>query len=294
VARAAGPGRGAKAAKRHAARRSAPPPLGADCALFLDVDGTLLDLASAPDRVRVDPALTALLPALARRLDGAIALISGRAIADVDRLFPGLRLPTAGQHGLERRRADGSIHRHRHALPGIGRLRRELARFAARHEGLLLEDKGATLALHYRLAPRLASHVHRTVRAHLPATVAAGAGWRLQPGKSVLEIKPDGRDKGTAVREYLREPPFAGRVPVFVGDDRTDEYGFDAAAAAGGWGVKVGRGPTRARHRLADVAAVHRWLAALGATDAAGDGNGGTAQPGPRANRQRRERTAGG
>jgi trehalose 6-phosphate phosphatase len=221
--------------------------------------------------VRVDPAVTALLAALARRLDGAIALISGRAIADVDRLFPGLHLPIAGQHGLERRRADGSIHRHRHALPGIGRLRRELARFAARHQGLLLEDKGATLALHYRLAPGLASHVHRTLRTHLPAAGAPGSGWRLQPGKGVLEIKPDGRDKGTAVREYLRERPFAGRVPVFVGDDRTDEFGFAAAAAAGGLGVKVGRGPTQARHRLRNVTAVRRWLAALATADAAGE-----------------------
>jgi trehalose 6-phosphate phosphatase len=242
--------------------REVPPPLDPRCALFLDVDGTLLDLAAAPDRVRVDAGVAELLARLSRALGGAAALISGRAIADVDRLFPGLRPPIAGQHGLVRRRADGSIRRHRPTSPGIGRLRRELARFAAQHDGLLLEDKGATLALHYRLAPRLASHVHRTMRAAL-AAVAPEGGWRLQPGKRVLEVTPDGRDKGTAVRDYLHEAPFTGRIPVFVGDDRTDEFGFAAAAAAGGWGVKVGPGPTCARYRLRDVAAVRRWLSGL-------------------------------
>ncbi len=112
-------------------------------------------------------------------------------------------------------------------MRGLARLRRELARFAARHEGLLLEDKGATLALHYRLVPGLAAHVHRTLRAMLQ-TMAVSAEWRLQPGKGILEIKPDGRDKGTAMLEYMAEPPFAGRLPVFVGDDLTDEYGFVA------------------------------------------------------------------
>jgi trehalose 6-phosphate phosphatase len=248
------------AAPRPRARR-APPPLGPRCALFLDIDGTLVELAPAPDLVHVDPGLASQLTALSRRLDGAIALITGRSIVDADRLFPGLNLPVAGQHGLERRSADGSIHRHRPSLPGVDQLREGLQRFAARHDGLLLEDKGATLALHYRRAPALASHVHRSVRAQL-ASSPHGRAWRLQPGKRVLEVKPEGRDKGSAIREYLREPPFAGRVPVFVGDDRTDEFGFAAAAAAGGWGVKVGPGATQARHRLADVAAVRRWLEA--------------------------------
>jgi trehalose 6-phosphate phosphatase len=245
--------------QRRTPRRGRPPALGARCALFLDIDGTLLDLASTPDRVRVDPDVTVLLPRLAGRLGGAVALITGRAIADADRLFPGLALPIAGQHGLERRAADGSVHLHDASMRGLARLRRELARFAARHEGLLLEDKGATLALHYRLVPGLAAHVHRTVRAMLQ-TMAVSAEWRLQPGKGILEIKPDGRDKGTAMLEYMAEPPFAGRLPVFAGDDLTDEYGFVAASHLGGWAVKVGRGPTRARYRLPDVASVRAWL----------------------------------
>ncbi|MEO8303900.1 MAG: trehalose-phosphatase [Betaproteobacteria bacterium] len=244
---------------RRAPRRGRPPALTSRCALFLDIDGTLLDFAPTPDRVSVHPDVTAMLPEIGRRLDGALALITGRAIADADRLFPGLCLSIAGQHGLERRAADGSVHRHEASMRGIERLRRELKRFAARHEGLLLEDKGATFALHYRLAPGLAAHVHRTLHALL-ATAAVSAEWRLQPGKGILEIKPDGRDKGTAILEYMGEPPFAGRLPVFIGDDLTDEYGFVAATHLGGWAVKVGRGPTRARYRLPDVASVRPWL----------------------------------
>jgi trehalose 6-phosphate phosphatase len=251
-----------KSAPKRAPRRGRPPALTTRCAVFLDIDGTLLDLASTPDSVHVDDHITELLPELARELRGAVALITGRAIADADRLFPGLTLPVAGQHGLERRAADGSIHLHEASRRGLERLRRELARFASHHPGLMFEDKGATLALHYRRAPELAAHVHRTLRAMLRAT-AVSAEWRLQPGKKILEIKPDGRDKGTAILEYMAERPFAGRLPVFVGDDLTDEYGFVAATHLGGWAVKVGRGPTRARFRLRDVAAVRNWLGAV-------------------------------
>jgi len=253
--------RGRTRTRRRAVRRVAPPPLYAGCALFLDIDGTLLDLAPTPDRVRVDADVATLLPALWLRLGGAVALITGRAMADAERLFPGVALPIAGQHGLERRAADGSIGRHERSAPGFARLRRELERFAARHEGLLLEDKGATLAMHYRQAPGLASHVHRTLRAQLAAATGVAA-WHLQPGKGILEITPDGHDKGTAIREYMMEQPFRGRVPVFVGDDRTDEYGFGAVTHLGGWAIKVGAGGTCARFRLADVAAVRRWLTA--------------------------------
>ena len=143
-------------------------------------------------------------------------------------------------------------------MRGLVRLRRELARFAARHDGLLLEDKGHTRAA-LPARPELAAHVHRTLGTML-STTAVSAEWRLQPGKRILEIKPDGRDKGTAILEYMAEPPFSGRLPVFVGDDLTDEYGFVAATHLGGWAVKVGRGPTRARFRLRDVAAVRSWL----------------------------------
>ncbi len=242
------------------ARLRPPPPLGADRALFLDIDGTLLDLAATPDSVRPDAGVVALLRALSIRLGGALALSTGRAIADADRLFPGLTLPIAGQHGNERRIADGSMRRHSPPARDLARMRREVERFAARHPGLLLEDKGYTLALHYRLAPRLASQVHRVLRAQV---AAIGGAWTLQEGNKLLEIRPSDRDKGTAITDFMTEPPFRGRLPAFVGDDLTDEFGFTAVGELGGWPIKVGPGRTAAGYRLRDVAAVRGWLATV-------------------------------
>jgi trehalose 6-phosphate phosphatase len=245
-------------------RTSRPPPsLDTRCALFLDIDGTLLEIAATPAQVRVDPELLRLLPALERTLGGAIALITGRAIDDVDRLFPGLGLPVAGQHGCERRAADGTRHRHAPAPAGVDRLRGRIRALAARHAGLRLEDKDITFALHYRQAPRLAGYVHRAARAMLDEALAAGAALQLIAGKRVVEFVPDGRDKGTAILEYLGEPPFAGRRAVFIGDDRTDELGFAAVRRRRGWAVKVGGGTTHAQFRLPDVASVRAWLASM-------------------------------
>ncbi len=227
--------------------------------MFLDIDGTLIDLAATPDSVKVDSDVVTLLPELARSLRGALALITGRTLDDADRLFPGLMLPASGQHGLVRRRADGKVHLHPVPME-IRALRSELESFAERHPGLLLEDKGTTLAIHYRAAPRLASHVHRVVRARVATT--GGTAVRLQPGKAMLDIGPRGRTKGTAIQEYMNEPPFFGRIPIFVGDDRSDEHGFAAVCAMGGWCVKVGPGPTIAPYRLRDVSAVRQWLSA--------------------------------
>jgi trehalose 6-phosphate phosphatase len=257
-------------------RRYGPPSLvAAESAVFLDIDGTLLELAATPDGVRVGSAVAQLLPALAEALAGALALITGRTLADADRLFPGLAIPVAGQHGLVRRDADGHVHAHQ-APPELAALRAEIAEFAARHTGLLLEDKGTTLALHYRLVPHLASHVHRMVRAHV--AVAGDASWRLQPGKAMVEIVPSGRDKGTAIQEYMAEPPFGGRMPVFVGDDRSDEQGFTAVEDLGGLAIKVGPGRTLARYRLRDVGAVCRWLGAALAPAAANTRRGAAAR----------------
>ena len=244
-------------------RRLAPPPLTLDCALFLDIDGTLLEIAATPDSVEVDAAIATQLQTLARVLGGAVALVTGRAIRDADKLFAGPRLPIAGQHGCERRSADGSLHEHAPQPVGIEPLRAALGELAARHQGLMLEDKGATLALHYRLAPRLSAHVHRTVRAHVLQAVAAGGAWSLQRGKGLVEVRPEGIDKGTAIVDYMGEPPFRGRTPVFIGDDVTDELGFAAIEQLGGWAVKVGPGRTRASYRLADVSAVRVWLAGI-------------------------------
>jgi len=240
-------------------RRPPPAPLDERCALFLDIDGTLLELSSTPEGVRVDRELANLMMTLDRALGGAVALITGRTLGNVDRLFGAAKLPVAGQHGSERRSADGSVHRHEVAAAELARLREEMARFAARHKGLLFEDKGVSFAIHYRRAPALASLVHRTLRRH--AAHSSSVGWHLQRGKGILELRPEGRDKGTAIVDYLREPPFEGRKPVFVGDDLTDEFGFDAVAALGGQAVKVGPGPTSAAFRLRDVPAVRQWLA---------------------------------
>ncbi len=238
--------------------RPPPPPLRRNCALFLDIDGTLADLAKTPDAVRIDPAIFALVPALRLELDGALAVVTGRGITSADALFPGLVLPMAGQHGCERRDADGTIHMHAPVKATQAKLRKLLAGLAQRHPELLLEDKGATIALHYRATPQLASHVHQTLR----RSIDEADGYELQAGRMLLEVRPEGRDKGTAIEDFMAEQPFAGRMPVFVGDDRTDEHGFDAVERLGGWSVKVGPGRTAAQYRLSDPRAVHRWLQA--------------------------------
>ncbi len=249
------------AAPRRTARRTPPPLPGGGYAVFLDIDGTLLDLAPTPDAVRVDPALASLLPRVRRALGSALALITGRSITDVDRLFPGLRMAVAGQHGCERRDAYGTLHLHARGSATLQTLRSLFTEFARTHDGLLLEDKGATLALHYRKAPQLAAHVHKTLRETVEAS--GTKTYQLQPGKRILELRPGNRDKGTAIRDFMAERPFKGRCPVFIGDDRADEHGFALINAIGGWSVKVGPGGTCARYRLPDVIAVRAWLAAL-------------------------------
>jgi trehalose 6-phosphate phosphatase len=235
-----------------------PVPARRDWAFFLDVDGTLIDLAPTPDTVHVEQGLLELIARLHRDSGGALALVSGRGISDLVALLGLSRLPMAGQHGLERRDSAGRLWLH--AAPPAAKcaIKAALLPLLARHPGLLIEDKGLTIALHYRQAPTLASHVHRRMRR---LADELGPGLELQCGKKVVEIKPAGVDKGTAVVEYLGEPPFAGRRPVFIGDDLNDEHGFAAVNQAGGISIKVGRGRTCARHRLPDVAAVRRWLA---------------------------------
>lgn len=226
-------------------------------AWFLDLDGTLVGFAASPGAVRVDRRLQHLVAKLHRASGGAVALITGRGIADIDRLFPGLHLATAGQHGVERRPASGHVARHRFPAHRLDGVRRRLARVAVRHPRLLVEDKGLSIALHYRRAPRLGGYVHRVARAML---AHLGAAYCLQSGKRVVEIRPAGRDKGIAIREFMQERPFRGRTPVFLGDDTTDEYGFALVNRIGGYAVKVGPGRTVARWRLRDVRAVRAWL----------------------------------
>jgi trehalose 6-phosphate phosphatase len=241
--------------------RAAPlPPADPRWALFLDVDGTLLELADTPHGVRVPEGLTGLLAELESALGGAMGLVSGRSIEVLDRLFQPLALPAVGLHGAEwRGRSGGAIaHSGPPPSPALAEARESLNHFAARHPGVLVEDKGRSVALHYRLRPDAGPAAHAAAR---DAARHLGDGYHVLPGKRMLEIKPTGVDKGAGLRRAMREPPFAGRVPVFVGDDITDEDGFAAVNAMGGHSVRVGLdGNSAARHRLPDVPAVHDWL----------------------------------
>ena len=229
-------------------------------ALFLDVDGTLLELAPTPDSVQVPARMTSLLAGLAEAASGALALVSGRRIAQLDEWFAPLKLASAGLHGWERRDAAGRIHRPPHDEQALQRARTFLTSRVKLHPGLVLEDKQATLALHYRLAPELEG----TARAEMSRSLElAGEGFCLLEGKMVIELKPDGFSKPLAIAAFLAEPPFEGRTPLFLGDDHTDEAGFTYVEGVGGLAVHVGNRDTRARWRLPNVAAVHAWLAAL-------------------------------
>ncbi len=246
-------------AKRSGAARvaKAGPVPGREWAYFFDIDGTLVDIADSPAGVRLDRDLRHLIEGLYQSAGGAVALITGRSIADVDGLFPGTRLPAAGQHGTERRDASGRISRHPFPSRQLDGVRHRLAEAVARHPQLLLEDKGLSLALHYRRAPRLGGFAHRLVRS-LQARM--GKKYCVQTGNRVVEVKPAGRNKGAAILEFMQEEPFRGRTPVFLGDDITDEYGFAMVNRLGGHSVKVGPGRTVARWRLPDVRAVRAWL----------------------------------
>lgn len=234
-----------------------PPAPCVEYAFFLDVDGTLLEIADTPSAVRVDMELLELIGRLFRISGGALALVSGRSISDLEELLGMLRLPLAGQHGLERRDSAGRLWIHA-APPGAKcAIKEALVPVLTRHTGLLLEDKGLTLALHYRQAPHLAAYAHRLMSRLMQD--AAGE-LELQKGKRVIEIKPAGIDKGTAVAEYLSESPFRGRHPVFIGDDLNDEHGFAEVNRMGGISIKVGPGASCARYRLPHVAAVRHWL----------------------------------
>jgi trehalose 6-phosphate phosphatase len=238
-------------------RLPAPPPLCRDHALFLDFDGTLVEIAAAPDLVRVAPELPHLLCAITDLLDGSLALVSGRPLDDLVRLLAPFSGAMAGQHGRERRRSDDRVLRSP-VSAALARAAPVLADFADRHPGVMLEDKGSTLALHYRQAPSLAAAcrelVHRVVD-------ASGGELKAIDGKMVVELMPRTAGKGQAIAAFLAEPPFKGRKPVFVGDDSGDEDGFVVVDRLGGISVHVGAGPTAARHRLADVAEVLAWLA---------------------------------
>lgn len=225
-------------------------------ALFVDVDGTLVAIADRPDHVRVENSLKALLQRLGTRLGGALAVITGRRIADIDRLFEPLRLAVSGVHGAERRDAAGRWH-DAGPVVSLAGLLPPIEAFARSHDGILVEDKGASLAVHYRQAP----DAEPGLRVLIAELVEGRPGLRAIDGKRVIELRPRGFDKGRAIGAFMDEPPFAGRRPVFIGDDVTDEDGFAAVEAMDGMTIRVGENaPTAARYRLENVAAVLDWL----------------------------------
>jgi trehalose 6-phosphate phosphatase len=231
-------------------------------AVFLDVDGTLVEIAERPDLVEVSAALRDTLKETAERVQGALAVVSGRSIADLDRILAPLQLPAAGIHGLEYRPAADARIAQVEAKPMPRAVREALERFAAEHPGLLVEYKGESAALHFRQAPELAERVQRWAE-HIVAEL--GEDFQLQPGKMVVELRPAGSDKGAAIAALMDLPPFAGRRPLFIGDDVTDESGFEVVNALQGWSVRVGPEgtATAANFRLDNVRAVRDWLDTL-------------------------------
>ena len=249
-----------------ATRLPAPPETGADdgWALFLDVDGTLLDFAHHPDNVEVEPRLHDDLGCLRERLDGAIALLSGRVLSQLDELFDWSHHVAAGLHGAQLRMPDGRGQTTTGNAAAFAKARAHAADLVAAARGVLLEDKRLALALHYRRVPAA-----REAAEHIAETLLRDVGDShvLQHGDHVIELKPAGVDKGRALAALMQQAPFRGRTPWMLGDDLTDEHAFRHVNANGGVSVIVGaRRPTEARCALDDPAAVRAWLHGLART----------------------------
>jgi trehalose 6-phosphate phosphatase len=242
-------------AARQAGRAWPPLPAGPAC-LFLDVDGTLVDFALRPEGVAIDAGLIELLRAASKRTQGAMALVSGRPIAQLDRLFAPLRLPAAGVHGDERRDADGATHYVADEDERLRPAKAALRALVSAWEGLIFEDKRSALALHYRQSPQFRDEARKTM-----AQLAEGLvpDYELLDGNNVFELKPRSFNKAMAIEAFLTESPFRGRTPVFLGDDTTDIDGFAAVERRGGLAIAVGE-RVSAAWRLADPHAVRAWL----------------------------------
>jgi trehalose 6-phosphate phosphatase len=221
------------------------------------VDGTLIEFTVTPFETRAGEKLKKLLRDVAERLDGAVALVSGRSVEYLDEIFAPLRLPSAGLHGVERRQASGMMQGINFTDSQLGNARGALAYLVQSCPGTLLEDKGRTIAIHFRMAPQFEAKLRGAVTA-IVATL--GANYHVQSGSMMMEIKPLGFNKGGAVKAFMQEPPFAGRTPVYVGDDLTDIDGFHVVDALGGISISVGD-RVQGRYRLENPAAVREWLA---------------------------------
>jgi len=229
---------------------------GENVAFFLDFDGTLADFSDDPAAVALPPSESRSLEKLKRATGSAIAIISGRSIADLERLIAPLELPLAGVHGLERRNAQGEMLRMPTNEAVLLKARNRLRTFSLGHAGILVEEKPGSIALHYRKRPELEAPCMATVR----TIVDANPGLQLLHGKMVIEIKAGQATKADAIRAFMREEPFTGRHPVFAGDDATDEDAFPVMKALGGTSIKVGPGPTQATYRAASIDEFRSWL----------------------------------
>lgn len=230
------------------------PQLGSTTALFLDFDGTLVDIAEQPELVHVPADLGSILQQLSASLQGALAIVSGRELADLDHFMSPLVLPLAAEHGSVQRFADGHVAQL--ARPDLRDVERVALALAGQHAGLRVEIKSAAVALHYRHAPAL----ELLCLEAMSDAVTRMPGVELMRGKCVVEIKAAGVSKGTAIQGFMALPPFAGRLALFAGDDTTDESAFAAVQALGGAGIKVGHGDSLARFRCSNPAALRRWL----------------------------------
>lgn len=234
------------------------------CAFFLDFDGTLVEIVEHPEDVQVSNDLRNLIAQLTTAAQGALAVVTGRSIHRLDRFLEPLQVPAAGVHGCQfRRRPGGDIDESNSA--GMDSLRPAFNRFISEHPQVWMEDKGASLALHYRRAPELEAAINDLAR----ALAADSADVVVQHGKSVVELRPAGADKASAVARFMDNAPFAGRRPVFIGDDVTDEAAFAWVNRHAGISVRVGplQG-SEARHTVPDVAAALSWLRAQIAREA--------------------------
>ncbi|MEX2495659.1 MAG: trehalose-phosphatase [Woeseia sp.] len=225
-------------------------------AWFLDVDGTLLEIEKHPQLVTADNRLLYLLESLDKAYDGAVALISGRSLEQLDGIFNGLGIAAAASHGLEQRLRGGNVLLNGQDIPSA--LAERVTAFAQQHEGLTIDRKPVSIGIHYRARPELEETVLAAME-EIRAEFASSA--KLMRGKMVVEILPEGADKGSAIRSFMQDLPFKGRLPVFVGDDVTDEHGFKVVNELGGMSVRIGHSTdTAAKWRLRNVTDLRTWL----------------------------------
>lgn len=233
-----------------------PPPLASDASLFLDFDGTLVELAAGPDEVHVLNELPALLADVSRRLSGRLAIVSGRSVEWLHHTGIGAHA-LSGTHGSELRLAGGATERPERPV-ALDEIESAFESFADERPGVIVERKALAAGLHFRRVPE-----HQEAAHALAGEWSERSGLAVQPGKMMVELRLPGGSKGTAVTALMGREPFSHGRPIFLGDDVTDEDGFAAVAQAGGTGVLVGaERDTAATHRLPDVAAVHAWLSA--------------------------------